>query len=224
MLLGDTRGRLESLDVKALSGREAVAVAEGLTQDDPATRSVALAAVNALTRFLFDASGFEPDFAANSMGSLGLTPGARLGMVGFFPPLVRQARVRGIPLTVLELREELVQDADGVTVTLDPARLAGCNEVVCTSTVLLNDSLERVLEHARGGRELVLVGPSAGCIPDPLFARGVTGVGGPWVTDAERLLDCVARGERWGNASRKYSLRNDGAWPGLDELLRRAAG
>jgi len=223
VLLGDTRARLGSLDVDALEGREAAAVAEGLTQDDPAMRSVALAAVNALTRLLFDAAGFAPDFAANSLGSLGLAPGDRLGMIGFFPPLVRQARERGVPLTVLELREELVQEAAGLTVTLDAARLAGCNEIVSTSTVLLNDSLESVLEHARGCREFVLVGPSAGCVPDPLFARGVTGLGGPWVMDPERLLKRVASGDRWGDASRKYSLRNDRTWPGLDELLSRAA-
>ncbi len=219
VLLGDTRARLQSRDVEGLAGQEAAAVAEGLTQDDPATRSIALAAMNALTRLLFDAAGFEPDFATNSLGSIRLSPGDRLGMIGFFPPLVRQARERGIPLTVLELREELVQDAEGLTVTLDPARLAGCNEIVSTSTVLLNDSLENVLEHARRCREFVLVGPSAGCVPDPVFARGVTGVGGQWVVDAERLLERVASGERWGDTSRKYSLRNDRTWPGLDELL-----
>jgi hypothetical protein len=223
ILLGDTRTRLQSMKPEALSGRDALALGEGLMRGDPAMRSVALAAVNALTRHLFDAAGFTPDFATNSMGSLGLVPGDRLGMIGFFPPLVRRAREQGIPLTVVELRPELVQQAEGLTVTLDPTRLADCTKVVCTSTALLNDSLDSLLQHAHRCLEFVLVGPSAGCVPDPLFRRGVTGIGGAWVTDPARLLDRAARGEPWGDATRKFSLRNDRAWPGVDELLRRAA-
>lgn len=223
ILLADTRTRLQSMNPDALSGREAVALAEGLTRGDPALRSLALATMNALTRHLFDAAGFTPDFATNSMGSLGLGPGNRLGMIGFFPPLVRRAREQGISLTVLELRPDLVQEVEGLAVTLDPARLAECTAVVCTSAALLNDSLESLLHHAHHCREFVVVGPSAGCVPDPLFRRGVTGIGGTWVTDLARLLDRVARGERWDDATRKFSLRNDRAWPGIDELLRSAA-
>ncbi len=220
ILLGDTRERLQAIDAVALSRRPAPALAEGLGGPDPALRAVGLAALNALTRHLLDAVGFRPDFAANSMGSLGLGPGDRLGMIGYFPPLVQRAREQGIPLTVIELRSELVQEAEGLSVTLDPARLGECTKVVCTSTALLNDSLDGLLEHARGCREFVVIGPSAGCVPDPLFARGVTGIGGAWVTDPERLLARLERGEPWGDAARKFSLGRDG-WPGVDALLRR---
>lgn len=223
ILLGDTRARLRSLDLEALSGGDAVTLAEGLTGGDPAVRSVALAAVNALTRHLFDAARFTPDFATDSIGSLGITSGDRLGMIGFFPPLVKRARERGIPLTIVELRADLVREEEGLSVTLDPARLADCTKIVSTSTVLLNDSLEALLWNARGAREFVLIGPSAGCVPDPLFARGVSGIGGAWVTDPQRLLDRAARGERWGDATRKFSLRRDGGCPDLAELLRSAS-
>jgi uncharacterized protein (DUF4213/DUF364 family) len=94
VLLAETQPRLRALDVEALPGREAIELAEWLTRDDPALRSVALAAVNALTRGLLDAARFTPDFATNSLGSLALAPGDRLGMVGFFPPLVARARER----------------------------------------------------------------------------------------------------------------------------------
>ena len=222
IMLGDTRERLRAGDPESLAGRGALALAEGFASDEPAAVSLGLAAINALSRHLLGQAGFAPDFASSSMGSLALGPGDRLGMIGFFPPLVRRAREAGIPLTVLEMRSELVQEAPGLTVTLDPARLAGCSEIVCTSTALLNDTLDGLLEHARHCREFVLIGPSAGCVPDPLFARGVTGVGGAWVVDPASLMDRAARGERWGDASRKFSLRHDSTWPGIDELLRRA--
>jgi uncharacterized protein len=222
VLLGDARERLRDVDPGALAGRDAIALAEGFDGGDPAARSLALAAINAVSRHLYDRARFSPDLAKSSLGSLELVPGDRLGMVGFFPPLVRRARDQGIPLLVLELRSELVQEAPGLTVTLDPARLAECTKVVCTSTTLLNDSLDAVLARARGCREFVVIGPSASCVPDPLFARGVTGIGGAWVTDPSALLVRMGRGEPWGDATRKSSLRSDSGWPGLEELLRRA--
>ncbi len=223
VLLGDTRARLRGVEPERFVGRDALALGEEFTRADPAGRSLGLAALNALTRHLLDRAGFTPDLATNSLGSLALGPADRLGMVGFFPPLVRRAREAAIPVTVLEIKEELVQEGPGISVTLDPARLADCTQIVSTSTVLLNDSLDALVAHARGCRELVVIGPSAGCVPDPLFARGVTGIGGAWVSDPPTFLARVERGERWGDASRKFSLRRE-TWPGLEELLRRAAG
>ena len=219
IMLGDTRDRLQTAQPARFVGRDALALGEEFTRSDPAGRSLGLAALNALTRHLIDRAGFTPDLATNSLGSLALGPGDRLGMVGFFPPLVRRAREAGIPLTVLELKEELVQEGPGISVTLDPARLGDCTQIVSTSTVLLNDTLDGLMANARA-REFVVVGPSAGCVPDPLFARGVTGIGGAWVADPSLFLARVERGERWGDASRKFSLRRE-TWPGLDELLRR---
>jgi uncharacterized protein (DUF4213/DUF364 family) len=210
------------VDPESFRGSHVLPLAEGFTRDDAAERSLGLAALNALTRHLLDRAGLTPDLATNSLGSLSLGTGDHLGMVGFFPPLVPRARELGVPLTVVELKEELVQEAPGFTVTLDPGRLALCNKVVSTSTVLLNDSLDTLVDSARGCREFVIIGPSAGCVPDPLFARGVTGIGGAWVSDPSTLMERAARGERWGDASRKFSLRRE-TWPGIDELLRRAA-
>jgi uncharacterized protein (DUF4213/DUF364 family) len=223
VLLGDARPRLQAADASRVAGRDALSLAEELLSDDAPARSLGLAALNAVSRHLLDRAGVRPDFATSSLGSLPLGPGSRLGMVGFFPPLVRRARDEGLPLTVVELKEELVQEVPGLSVTLDPSRLAGCTHVVCTSTTLLNDSLEALLGHARGCEEFVLVGPSAPCVPDALFARGVTSVGGAWVVDPAALAERLARGDRWGDATRKWTLRSGPTWPGADALLRRAA-
>ena len=49
------------------------------------------------------------DTETNSLGSLDPQPGDHFGMVGFFPPLVRRLRAQNINLTVIELKEALVQ-------------------------------------------------------------------------------------------------------------------
>jgi uncharacterized protein len=58
------------------------------------------------------------------------------------------------------------------------------------------------LAHEPSASEFKIIGPSAGCVPDPLVARGVTGVGGAWIEDASTLL-ARERSERWNNAIRK---------------------
>ncbi|MFZ1909755.1 MAG: DUF364 domain-containing protein, partial [Burkholderiales bacterium] len=182
-----------------------------------------LAAINAVTQHVFRRAGYEPDLAANSIGSLQLKPGDRVGMIGFFPPLVPRVRELGLRLTVLELRAELVNEEPALTVTLDPKRLADCNKIVSTSTVLLNETLEEILFHCRHAQELALVGPSASCFPDPLFARGVTAMGGYWVLEPAVFMRRAAALEPWGDAGKKSSVQRS-AFPGTRTLLRKAVG
>ena len=85
---------------------------------------------------------------------------------------------RGARLTVLELRADLAGAHPGFEVTLDPAALRTCDKVLMTSTVLLNDSLDAVLAQCRQARAVAMIGPGAGCLPEPLFARGITALGG----------------------------------------------
>ncbi len=202
-------------------GRAAVDLVSGYAAGDGAGRAIGLAAINALTRRLFDRAGFVPDDAIDSFGSLGLKPGDRLGMVGHFTPLIEQARALGVPVTVLELKAELVREEPGLVVTLDARRLAGCNKIVSTSTLLLNDTFEAVAACWRGAEAVAIVGPSAGCPPDPLFAAGVSAVGTAWIADAEAFLARVAAGEKWGATSRKVTLTPQ-RYPGLDALLAKA--
>ena len=203
------------------SGRAAMDLVQGFSMRDGAARALGLATINALTRRLYDRAGFVPDDSIDSFGSLGLKPGDRLGMVGHFTPLIEQARALGIPVTVLELKAELVREEPGLVVTLDAQRLVGCNKLVATSTLLLNDTFEAVAACWRGAEAVAIVGPSAGCPPDPLFAAGVSAVGAAWAVDAEAFLARVAAGEKWGPTSRKVTLTPQ-HYPGLDALLAKA--
>lgn len=207
--------------VGARQGSAAMELVHGYAAGDLAARTLGLAAINALARRLYERAGFAPDASTDSFGSLALASGDRLGMIGHFTPLIDQARALGIPVTVLELRAELVRDEPGLEVTLDAKRLAGCNKIVSTSTLLLNDTFEQVSALWRGADAVAIVGPSAGCPPDALFAAGVSAVGTAWVADAETFLARLAAGEKWGAASRKVTLTPQ-AYPGLDALLQRS--
>jgi len=222
VLLGDTLARLQAHSPADYAGRPVLEVARLFVGKDPVERALGLAAINAVTQHVFRRAGYEPDLAADSLGSLGLAPGDRVGMIGFFAPLVPRVRTLGLPLTVVELRAELVKEEPGLSVTLDPKRLERCNKIVSTSTVLLNDTLEDILGFCRHAEAFALVGPSASCFPDPLFARGVTGMGGYWVLDADAFMRRAEALEPWGNAGKKSSVQRS-AYPGTHSLLRKLA-
>jgi uncharacterized protein len=222
VLLGDTLVTLRSPGAHtALAGMPALALARRYADSSGAQRALGFAAVNALTRHLFDQAHYEPHAAGGSLGELDLHPGDHLGMIGLFPPLVRQVLATGAQLTVVELRADLAGPRDGWHVTLDTAELARCNKVLTTSTVLLNDTLDAVLEHCRHAERVALVGPGAGCLPDPLFARGVTLLGGSWVVNADSFKTALRAGEPWGVFTKKFAISR-GDYPGFDHMLARA--
>ncbi len=222
VLLDDTLARLvEGRDGHPLAGSDALSVARWYRDDDGVKRTIGFATINALTRWLFDRAGFVPGPSADSIGGLAPAAGEHVGMVGFFTPLIPKVVASGAKLTVLELKAELAGAHPGFDVTLDPADLAHCDKVLSTSTVLLNDTLDRVLDACRSARRVALIGPSAGCLPDPLFARGVSFVGGSWITDSPGFVKALVSGESWGKHARKFGLAAED-YPGFDALLRRA--
>lgn len=223
VLLGDTWAELARQPQRfALGGRDALEVARGYRGADPLERTVGFAAVNALTRCLFDRAGFVPASSADSIGNLDPQPGDTVGMIGYFASLVPRITARGAQLVVIELREDLVGVRDGVRVTLDADELKRCDKVLSTGTLLLNDTLDRMLGLCRRARRFALIGPSVGCPPDPLFARGVTLLGGSWITDSAAYVDALRSGASTAPVARKFALARED-YPGWSALLRRAA-
>ena len=183
-------------------------------------RTLGFAACNALSRTVMDRMGFAPPRATDSIGGIAPQAGDHVGMVGLFSPLLKQVTAAGARLTVIELNPDYAGHYDGYRVTLDAAELEACNKVLSTSTILLNQTVDAMLAHCRRAERIVLIGPSAGCLPDALFARGVTQIGGRWITDPAGAIDAVRAGRGLGEVSRKFAFSRDD-WPGCPALLER---
>ena len=203
-----------------LKGMDALELAHAFVDSTGARRALGFAAVNALSRCFFERAGFVPRASADSIGMLEPAATDHVGMIGLFPPLLKSIVQAGAKLTVVELRPELVGEQAGYRVTLDRNELANCNKVIATSTMLLNGSLDAMLSVCSQARSISVIGPGAGCLPDPLFARGVTLMGGTWITDREAFCSRLQAGEPWTAAARKFALR-PGDYPGFDALLER---
>lgn len=221
LCVGCGRASLREALTQAPPGAVAADVARWYGDDDPARRALGFAAVNAISQHVFARAGFAPDTTTSSVGLLEPRDGDHVGMIGLFPRLVPRILATGARLTVAELNPELVRDVGRFRVTLDARELAACNKVISTSTVLLNDTLDDVLAACRGASYFGIVGPGAGCLPDPLFARHVSTVGGARVVSREALAAAIAVGKRLGDGVEKYCIQRVG-YPGAAALLSRA--
>jgi len=92
--------------------------------------------------------------------------------------------------------------------------------VVSTGTLVLNDTLDDMLARCGRARWIALIGPSMGCLPDALFARGVTLIGGSWVLDGPAYVEALRAGVQRSGLARKVAITRE-AWPGFETLLGR---
>jgi len=187
-------------------------------------RAVALGAINAVSQFIMNQAGFTaPGKDKNKTSSIGIDQakkGERIGMIGFFSPLIERLLEKGIEILVLEKNPARVELQTGVTLTENVADLSNCDHILCTASTLINNTLDVVLSHSKQAKSFSLIGPSGSSIPDILFKHGVDAVGGYHFTDIPALKQALDNQESWGHSGYKYQLTRED-YPGIETLLER---
>jgi len=176
---------------------------------DEIENMLGLACLNAVCQEVMSSTCYYLDNSSDSLGLLNVQKGDRIGMVGFFYPLLKRVEQSGAELVIIEKDEKYIEKYPQFNVSMDGSRLADCNKVICTSTTVFNNTLDNVLSSCSGNAFISIIGPTAGYFPDPLFDRGVNVVGGTRVTDGDLFMDLIAAKKRWGPATRKFCFRRD---------------
>ena len=76
--------------------------------------------INAISQFYFRTVDFDFDFTTDSLGLLKIKSTDMIGMVGFFPSLVKLLEKKGNELIIIEQKKELIERKKNWMVTLDP--------------------------------------------------------------------------------------------------------
>ncbi|MCP4469339.1 MAG: hypothetical protein GY815_01415 [Gammaproteobacteria bacterium] len=208
---------------ESLVNESPVQIASLYIREESWNKVLGMAAINAISQYLFNRGGYSIPTGGKTVTHLELGKGDHVGMVGFFPPLVEQVRALGLPLTVIELDEQWLQSDDRFEVTMEPEKLNACSKIICTGTVLVNQTIDDLLPHFKNASQIFIVGPTVGCLPDPLFDRGITQLGGCTVLDSAQFIRLWAAQEKWRDSARRYVLSRDSAYPGCAQLLKNAS-
>ncbi|MCP4118442.1 MAG: hypothetical protein GY737_24205 [Desulfobacteraceae bacterium] len=201
----------EELDQHEFIGESALHLLKNLIKHERTAQEemICMGLINALSDTIMKHRTPDPrNYQMDSLASLKLQAGDHVGMVGFFPPVVKKIEEKKIPLTIIEKKKELLRKSPHWQVTLDPQKLTECNKVIITATTVLNNSLDHILSFCGNADLRILIGPTAGFLPEPLLARKINVIGGSMVKDPYQLIERLKKDEKWGDAVKKYCIRH----------------
>ena len=212
------RERLNDFDLARVVATPAVELIKQCESEDPLEEAIAFGVLNALSQHLLASTNFTLDQATDPLGQLHMESAEHIGMVGFFPPLVKMLAGTSKRLTILEKDPKFLSRTGAFEMSEDVAALQSCDRVLITGSTLINNTLDEVLAHCASAAQTALIGPTASCLPDPLFARGIDVVGSTMVTNPKRLKGLLEAGQPWHEATAKYCITRSN-YPGIDQLL-----
>lgn len=183
-----------------LKGRKVTTVLKEMWQGNPLKKAIGIATMNALSSTYWDKhppDGYAIRKGVDAFDELDIPDDAHVTVVGALVPILKALKKRGRPFSILEKdRKTLKEDELEFYVPVTKARgaISKADILVVTGTTLINDTLEGILEHAKPGAYILLVGPTASMLPDAFLKRGVGAIGGIIAKDPDRLLDILAEG------------------------------
>lgn len=186
--------------------------------DDNALKAaVGIATINALSAILLEdeACQYKPSAYGNALDLVKITGEDTVAMVGAFPPFIKRIQEITKKLFVIEKNPRVADKGDMIEIESE-ARLREiipqANIIVITGVTLVNHTLGPVLELAKNASEIIVVGPTASVYPEPLFARGVTVMGGVRIADAAKMIHLIGEAgsgyDFFENCAEKIVIRN----------------
>ncbi len=177
---------------RPLAGSPVREVIEYLGSGELLERSLGLAAANAL--FNSPGAAAEMPGCTSTEGDLldvlSLTKDDKVGMVGFFGPLVPVIKQRAGELIIFE---ENMARSEGLTPGSREAELLpGCSVAIITATSIINNSFEHIAGAAASCRVKAVLGPSTPLAPAIFRQYGATHLSGVIGKDAAAILRVVS--------------------------------
>jgi uncharacterized protein (DUF4213/DUF364 family) len=187
-------------DPVRIKGTAAESILRSLNSTEPIKTAVAIATLNALSATCWE-SGLKGRYTItegmDAQDAVRMPPETSVAVIGAFVPTLRALKRRGGTWWVMEQDPQtLREDEMSHFVPADESEsvIRTADVLIVTGVTLINRTLEPILDAAKPGAEIAVMGPTASLLPEPLFDRGVRIVGGVWVKKPDELLDVLAAG------------------------------
>lgn len=181
-----------------ICGKNVKTLLKDITSDSPLKKTIAVAALNALSQTCYERSGspYVTKFKADPFDELAIKRSSFSVIVGALVPYIKFMMKNGLDFRILELDKSALKGDElkhfiPQECALDAIRAA--DNLIITGVTLLNDTLEEILSLKKSGAEVIVVGPTVSMSPKALFDRGASYAGGVYTTHADELLDVIAQ-------------------------------
>jgi uncharacterized protein (DUF4213/DUF364 family) len=184
----------------SIGGMNVKEILVALSSREPIKTSVAVATLNALSAMCWDrglTGEYEIQTGVDAQDVIRTPESVSVAVVGTFPPVLRKLKQRGGRWWVIEQdRTTLKSDELDHFIAAEQSDhvIKETDVLIITGVTLVNHTLDGILDMAKAGAEIAVIGPTASMLPEPLFERGVRIVGGVWVQKTDQLLDVLAAG------------------------------
>lgn len=181
-----------------LAGSPAMEIANMARSWDLSESVLGVAAINALSSVAVtrNQNTYSARYAVskgNILDGVEFRKNDAVAFVGRMIPLIKRVQMKVTKIYVLE-RELTRREVGVLPDTACEEILPKASVAIITGTTIANGTIDRLIELSKGAREIAVAGASASVLPDPLFERGVTIIGGIEVRDRNKLLQIIAEG------------------------------
>jgi uncharacterized protein len=187
-------------DPRKIHGARVMDILDDLASREPLRRAIGIAVLNALSATCWERGGpfdYEIRNRMDAQDLIPMTPDSEVTVIGALGPVLQKLKKRGGTWWVVEQDPRTLRhdEIDHFVPSVQSDEVIGRSDIlVITGVTLLNHTLEGILQQAGRGADIYVMGPTAGMLPGPLFARGVRVVGGVRVRRSDEVLDVLAAG------------------------------
>ncbi|WXG41843.1 MAG: DUF364 domain-containing protein [Candidatus Freyarchaeum deiterrae] len=162
------------------------------TSPDLVTAAIGVATINAVSQIAFNKKPHLYPFTEVDVLDL-VQSGDKILMVGYMAPVIPKLMEKTSDITVIE-RIDIQNPMVKVVKETQLKKLSSKADIaIITGSTLVNRSVGNILKNCAEEREVVLLGPTASFVPQPLFRRGATAVMGVKIYDTQKMLQIVSQ-------------------------------
>lgn len=153
--------------------------------------SIGVAVLNALTDYKTIEDGENGDV----LDYIKLQSEDRVGMIGYFKPIIDAAEIKSKELVVFE-RNITSDDPRIHPDWAESLMLPRCDVVIVSGTTLINKTIDQILGYCTNAREVAIVGPSTLMYPEAFKNSNATLLAGSKVDTAFKnmFFDIISQG------------------------------
>lgn len=179
----------ESVELQGSSASEIMKLA---TSGNLIIAALGIATINAVSQIAFNKKPHLYPFTQVDVLDL-VQSGDKILMVGYMAPVIPKLMEKTSDITVIEKRN--IQNPMVRVVKEDQLKKLSSDAdlAIITGSTLVNRSVDSILNYCKGKRELVLIGPTASFVPQPLFEKGATAVMGVKIYNPQKMLEIVSQ-------------------------------
>jgi len=182
-----------------MAGKNVRYFLDEMFQGKPLKKTLGIAVMNALATTCWAMGKQNESYVleknVDPVDKIEIGEGTHTVIVGALVPYIRRLIKNDREFSILELDTSALKERElQYYVPTEKAHevIPNADHVIITGTTLINDTLEGLLELVKPGAKVIVVGPTVGMMPEALFKRKVTYVGGVLVTRPDELLDIIA--------------------------------